>query len=234
MSNKDVYNLIFEPGFSTAEKVTTVSGRGVGMDVVKKQISKLKGVVDIDSVPENGSKITIQLPLTLAIMQSLLVNVGEEIFALPLNNVIESIRLKPSEIQRVGEKPVVKIRDLLLPLYYLEDSLQLTTKEDNFWFQNVDSDDRKAQAKARSQKRQERVFVVVVGTGDRKFGIVVDALLNQQEVVIKPLGPMMKGIPCISGGAVLGNGEVVLVIDIPELESRSRKRQPPTGNNIAS
>lgn len=234
LSNKDIFNLIFEPGFSTAEKVTTVSGRGVGMDVVKKQISKLKGVVDIDSAPEKGSKITIQLPLTLAIMQSLLVNVGEEIFAIPLNNVIESIRLKPSEIQRVGEKPVVKIRDLVLPLYYLEESLQLTTKDDNFWFQNVDSDERKLQAKGRFQKRQERIFIVVVGTGDRKFGIVVDALLNQQEVVIKPMGPLMKGIPCISGGAVLGNGEVVLVIDIPELENRSRKRQPTTANNIAS
>jgi two-component system chemotaxis sensor kinase CheA len=227
MTDKDIFNLIFEPGFSTAEKVTTVSGRGVGMDVVKKQIAKLKGLVDISSTYGKGSIITIQLPLTLAIMQSLLVNASEEVFAIPLNSVVESIRIKPNEIQRVGETQVIKVRNTVLPLMYLDEILGLKKKDNDYWYRHSDSQHVKAVAAKRRSRRAERLFVVVVGSAEKRFGLVVDSLLNQQEMVIKPMGSLLRGTPCVAGGAVMGNGEVVLVLDIPEVESfyKSRVRQ---------
>jgi two-component system chemotaxis sensor kinase CheA len=221
LSERDMFNLIFEPGFSTAEKVTTVSGRGVGMDVVKKQISKLKGLVEIASKPGKGSSITIQLPLTLAIMQSLLIGVRDETFAVPLATVIESIRIKPSDIQKIGDAEVIKLRNNVLPLLYLDDALDLDKKASQQRYQTTDSS-QNAKYKAR---RNERLYVVVVGSAERRFGLVVDRLLNQQEMVIKPLGTLMQGTSCVAGGAVLGNGEVVLVIDIPEVEQKFRMKQ---------
>jgi two-component system chemotaxis sensor kinase CheA len=226
LSDRDIFNLIFEPGFSTAEKVTTVSGRGVGMDVVKKQIAKLKGMVEISSAPGKGSTITIQLPLTLAIMQSLLVGIQEEVLAIPLSSVVESIRIKPSEIQKVGDSEVIKLRNTVLPLMYLDEVLGLESKNHNYWYRHNDQGPIQSVVQKRRQKRSERLYVVVVGTAERRYGLVVDALLNQQEMVIKPLGPLMRGTPCVAGGAVLGNGEVVLVMDIPEIDSyyRTKKR----------
>ena len=215
LTNREIFNLIFEPGFSTAEKVTNVSGRGVGMDVVKKQIMKLKGMLEVDSEQGKGSTITIRLPLTLAIVQSLLVRVKSEIFAIPLGSVIESIRIAPDEIQKVGDSEVIKLRNKVLPLMHLGDELKLANKKDTMadyihQLKSQDSSDRK--------RKQEKMFVVVVGQPDRPFGILVDQLLNQQEMVIKSMGRLMSDIPCVAGGAVLGNGEVVLVLDIPELE----------------
>jgi two-component system chemotaxis sensor kinase CheA len=226
LTDRDIFNLIFEPGFSTAEKVTTVSGRGVGMDVVKKQIAKLKGMVEITSAPGKGSTITIQLPLTLAIMQSLLVGIQEEVLAIPLNSVVESIRIKPSEIQKVGDCEVIKLRNTVLPLMYLDEVLGLEVKSHNYWYRHSDQAAIESVVQKRRLKRSERLYVVVVGTAERRYGLVVDALLNQQEMVIKPLGPLMRGTPCVAGGAVLGNGEVVLVMDIPEIETyyRTKKR----------
>jgi two-component system chemotaxis sensor kinase CheA len=226
LTDRDIFNLIFEPGFSTAEKVTTVSGRGVGMDVVKKQIAKLKGMVEITSAPGKGSTITIQLPLTLAIMQSLLVGIQEEVLAIPLSSVVESIRIKPSEIQKVGDCEVIKLRNTVLPLMYLDEVLGLEVKSHNYWYRHSDQAAIESVVQKRRLKRSERLYVVVVGTAERRYGLVVDALLNQQEMVIKPLGPLMRGTPCVAGGAVLGNGEVVLVMDIPEIETyyRTKKR----------
>jgi two-component system chemotaxis sensor kinase CheA len=226
LTDRDIFNLIFEPGFSTAEKVTTVSGRGVGMDVVKKQIAKLKGMVEISSAAGKGSTITIQLPLTLAIMQSLLVGIQEEVLAIPLSSVVESIRIKPSEIQKVGDSEVIKLRNSVLPLMYLDDVLGLESKSHHYWYRHNDQGAIQSVVQKRRQKRSERMYVVVVGTAERRYGLVVDALLNQQEMVIKPLGPLMRGTPCVAGGAVLGNGEVVLVMDIPEIETyyRNKKR----------
>lgn len=224
LSDRDIFNLIFEPGFSTAEKVTTVSGRGVGMDVVKKQIAKLKGMVEIASAPGKGSTITIQLPLTLAIMQSLLVGIGEEVFAIPLSSVVESIRIKPNEIQRVGDTQVIKLRNSVLPLIYLDDVLDLQKKEKDYWYRHPSLDGVQQLATKRRAKRDERIFVVVVGSAERRFGLVVDALLNQQEMVIKPMGTLIRGTPCVAGGAVMGNGDVVLVLDVPEVESFFRHR----------
>jgi two-component system, chemotaxis family, sensor kinase CheA len=226
LTDRDIFNLIFEPGFSTAEKVTTVSGRGVGMDVVRKQIAKLKGMVEITSAPGKGSMITIQLPLTLAIMQSLLVGIQEEVLAIPLSAVVESIRIKPNEIQTVGSSEVIKLRDTVLPLLYLDNVLGLESKKNEYWYSHPDQEAHRAVVSKRRQKRDERLFVVVVGSADRRYGLVVDALLNQQEMVIKPLGHLMRGTPCVAGGAVLGSGEVVLVLDVPEIENyhRSKKR----------
>lgn len=234
LTDRDIFNLIFEPGFSTAEKVTTVSGRGVGMDVVKKQISKLKGMVEITSTPGKGSTITIQLPLTLAIMQSLLVGIEEEVFAIPLSSVVESIRIKPEEIQQVGETPVIKLRNSVLPLLYLDDVLDLRKKEKDYWYRRLDGDASAQVAAKRRTKRSERMFVVVVGSAERRFGLVVDALLNQQEMVIKPMGPLIRDTPCVAGGAVMGNGDVVLVLDVPEVESFYRNKIREAARQLAS
>jgi two-component system chemotaxis sensor kinase CheA len=219
LSDRDSLNLIFEAGFSTADQVTNISGRGVGMDVVKKQIMKLKGMLELDSAAGRGTTITIRLPLTLAIVQSLLVRSRGETFAIPLNSVIESIRISPKDIQRVGDVEVYKLRDTVLPLIHLEEAMTLGTKDGSI----SDLLKRKA-SQRRSRVNRDRHFVVVVGQPDRPTGIVVDQLLNQQEMVIKSMGPLMRNIPCVAGGAVLGHGEVVLVLDIPELEAASRGR----------
>lgn len=221
MSQREIFNLIFEAGFSTAEKVTNVSGRGVGMDVVRKQIAKLKGLIDIDSAVGKGSKITIRLPLTLAIVQNLLVNVQGETLAIPLSGVIESIRIPRTEIQRVGNAEVIKLRDHVLPLIHLNQVLNLSERDGKFWYT---SGREAARAAAVSGKRNERLFVVVVGSAEWRMGLVVDALVSQQEMVIKGLGPIMADNPCVAGGAVLGNGEVVLVLDIIELENLQRAK----------
>ncbi len=226
LSKREVFNLIFEPGFSTAEKVTNISGRGVGMDVVKKQISKLKGVIDLDSEQGKGTTTTIRLPLTLAIMQSLLIESQNETFAIPLSSVIESVRIKPSEIQHIGEAEVIKRHGRVLPLLYLDETLGLSSKEQHSWYSSPPQSIEEIEKlkTTRTQKRLERLYVVIVGSGENRFGIVVDQLLNQQEMVIKSLGPMMRNTPCVAGGAVLGNGEVVLVLDIQELEHHYKQR----------
>ena len=218
---RDIYALIFEPGFSTAEQVTNISGRGVGMDVVKKNIMKLKGMIEIDSELGKGTTTTIRLPLTLAIVQSLLVKSNDEVFAIPLSSVIESIRIPPSEIQKVGDTQVYKLRDKVLPLIHLDDVLDLESKKGSY-AEHIAARKRRGKTKA----KQDRMFVVVVGHADRPTGIVVDQLLNQQEMVIKSMGGLMRDIPCVAGGAVLGHGEVVLVLDVPELEEATRSRRP--------
>jgi two-component system chemotaxis sensor kinase CheA len=218
LSDRDCLNLIFEAGFSTADQVTNISGRGVGMDVVKKQIMKLKGMLELDSAPGRGTTVTIRLPLTLAIVQSLLVRSRGETFAIPLNSVIESIRIAPKDIQKVGEAEVFKLRETVLPLIHLDEVMSLNSKEGSISDLLKNKDNRR-----RNRIKHDRLFVVVVGQPDRPTGIVVDQLLNQQEMVIKSMGPLMRNIPCVAGGAVLGHGEVVLVLDIPELEAASRR-----------
>ena len=225
MTDREIVNLIFEPGFSTAEKVTTVSGRGVGMDVVRKQISKIKGLIDIETKLGSGTTTAIRLPLTLAIVQSLLIEAQGECFAIPLSAVVESVRLKPEEIQRVGDAEVIKRHGKVLPLMHLHETLDLTKKHQISWSSGRHRTAEVEQLAAhRVAKRKDRLYVVIVGTGDRRFGIVVDQLLHQQEMVIKPMGPIMKSTPCVAGGAVLGNGEVVLVLDIHELEEHFRTK----------
>jgi two-component system chemotaxis sensor kinase CheA len=229
LTQRDTFNLIFEPGFSTAEQLTNVSGRGVGMDVVKKQISKLKGLIDIDSEVGRGTTITIRLPLTLAIMQSLLVESAGEAFAIPLSTVVESVRISPEEIQRVGDTEVIKRHSRILPLIYLQEVLNLQAKNDESWYSAGSRNQLQAKqtGQAKTLRRTEKLFVVIVGSTDNRYGIVVDQLLSQQEMVIKSLGPIMKDTACVAGGAVQGNGEVVLVLDIQEVmdEFRNSKRK---------
>jgi two-component system chemotaxis sensor kinase CheA len=149
----------------------------------------------------------------LAIVQSLLVKSESDIFAIPLSTVVESIRIHPREIQRIGNSEVIKRRDSVLPLVYLNKVLDLNNKDTKIWYKVDQKEDH-----VELNKRHKRLFVVVIGTGDRKFGIVVDHLLNQQEMVIKPMGALLKQIPCVAGGAILGNGEAVLVLDMAEVE----------------
>lgn len=207
---KDVFNLIFEPGFSTAEKVTNISGRGVGMDVVKKNIQKLKGVIEIDSAVGRGTKIQIKLPITLAIVPSLFVEVSGESFAVPLVNVIESIRIDPAEIQHMGSSQFVRLREQVIPLVRFADVLGMNTVPGDFWY-------RDAAKTSTLLRRRDRLVFVVVGVGPERIGLVVDKLIGQQEIVIKPLGRLLSNQSGVAGGCLLGDGRVALVLDILEV-----------------
>lgn len=204
---KDVFNLIFEPGFSTAEKVTNISGRGVGMDVVKKNIQKLKGVIEIDSVVGQGTKIQIKLPITLAIVPSLFVEVSGESFAIPLVNVIESIRIDPAEIQHMGSSQFVRLREQVIPLVRFADVLGMNTVSGDFWY-------REGAKSSTLARRRDRLVFVVIGVGPERIGLVVDKLIGQQEIVIKPLGRLLSNQYGVAGGCLLGDGRVALVLDI--------------------
>jgi two-component system chemotaxis sensor kinase CheA len=195
LSERDIANLIFLPGFSTAEKVTDISGRGVGMDVVKKALNNLGGMVDITTRKGLGTTFTIRLPLTLAIIQALLVEVGEEIYAVPLSSVLETLLVNRTEIKTVGGLPMVQLRGNTLPLISLQEKFGLPTLE-------TDSGE---------------VCVVVVGFGDKALGLIVDELRGQQEVVIKSLGDFLNNLPGIAGATILGDGKVTLILDIGSL-----------------
>ncbi|HEX2983232.1 MAG TPA: chemotaxis protein CheA, partial [Ignavibacteriales bacterium] len=196
LSKQEIYNLIFLPGFSTAEVVTNVSGRGVGMDVVKTNVTKLRGLINVESEVNAGTKIIIKLPLTLAIIQGLLVGVGAETIVIPLNSVIEVVRVSSSEIYYLNQNEVIKIRDLVLPLLSVD---KLLYEEDM------------------RQNRGEFQYVVVVGLAEKKFGIKVDELVGQKEVVIKSLGHYLGSVHGISGSTIMGDGKVVMIVDIGEL-----------------
>lgn len=195
LSDRDIANLIFLPGFSTAEKVTDISGRGVGMDVVKKALNNLGGMIDITTRPGQGTTFTIRLPLTLAIIQALLVEVSTEIYAVPLSSVLETLLVERKDIKNVGGLPMVQLRGNTLPLISLRDKFELPAAEEE----------------------AEEVFVVVVGLGDKALGLIVDGLRGQQEVVIKSLGDFLNNLPGIAGATILGDGKVTLILDIGSL-----------------
>lgn len=203
LTQTDIINLILEPGFSTAEQVTGISGRGVGMDVVKQNITNLKGTIDIDTKENEGTTFIIKLPLTLAIIQSLLVNVNENTYAIPLNSVIESYRASQDEIRLVNNKPVLKLRDKILPILYFQDYFKL----EKF---NPD---------------REFFYVVIIGVAEYRVGFVVDKLVGQKEIVIKPLNDPLVKIRGIGGATLLGE-DITLIIDtVPiVLDSQSGKR----------
>ncbi len=193
MTTHEKLQLIFAPGFSTAEKVTGLSGRGVGMDVVKKMIESLKGTVDIDTVLGKGSTFTLKIPLTLAIIQALLVVIHDEVFALPLEGVSEIIKIRAKEIYSVDGCPTVKLRGHALSLVDLEDILQIkTTPYDG-----------------KSDRR-----VVVVTDGDHKVGVPVDRLIGEDEIVIKSLSEHFASVRGVSGASILGNGQLALILDV--------------------
>ncbi len=200
MNEKDILNLIFLPGFSTAEKVTDVSGRGVGMDVVKTNIEKLNGTIDIHTEIGKGTRFVIKIPLTLAIIQSLLVNVGNEIYAIPLVSVVEAVKVPKEEIQRVEGQEIIVLRDSVLSLVKLSEVFNIPTEES-----------------------EDYMYVVVLSIGERRFGLVVDRLIGQEEIVIKSLGNYLSNVPGISGATIMGDGRVTLIIDVAGLANMTAR-----------
>ncbi len=196
LTRTDAFNLIFLPGFSTAEKVTNISGRGVGMDVVKTNISKLRGIINIESEAGKGTKIIIKLPLTLAIIQGLLVDVRKETVVIPLNSVIEVIRVDKDQIHTINNQEVIKLRDTVLPLIDID---KILYKFDDNGHEKVWQ------------------YVVVVGIAEKRFGIKVDEMLGQKEVVIKSLGSYLGNIHGIAGSTIMGDGKVVVILDLAEV-----------------
>ncbi|MEA2163590.1 MAG: two-component system, chemotaxis family, sensor kinase CheA [Thermoanaerobaculia bacterium] len=191
------YEMLFTPGFSTASAVSEISGRGVGLDVVKKNLQELKGTIDILSVRGEGSTFRIMLPITLAIIQALVVRAGGEQFAIPLTSVEESLRIYSRDIRTVERREVFTLRDFTLPLLRLADAFHLDNERD--------------------ESPDAKWFVVVTRSGEKVAGILVDALVRQQEVVIKSIGERLKTIPGIAGATEVGEGEIVLVIDVGTL-----------------
>ncbi len=192
MSDREAFNLIFKPGFSTAKVVSNVSGRGVGMDVVKTNIEKLNGIIEIDSEVGVGTTQKLKIPLTLAIIQALLVGVQEEYYAIPLSSVLETVRISQDEIYTVDGKSVLRLRDEVLSLVRLSDIFKvdaiLESKSD--------------------------VYVVIIGLADQKIGVIVDYLIGQEEVVIKSLGYYLKNTRGIAGATVRGDGKITLIVDV--------------------
>jgi len=195
MSDKEAYALIFKPSLSTAKVVTNVSGRGVGMDVVKTNIEKLNGIIDVDSELGHGTVIRLKIPLTLAIIQALLVGAQEEYYAIPLASVLETVRIPLDEIYTIEGKNVLRLRDEVLSLVRLSDI---------FGVKQV-------------YEGGEHTYVVVIGLAESKLGVVVDTLVGQEEIVIKSLGDYLQGIEGIAGATIRGDGRVTLIVDVAAL-----------------
>ncbi|HBQ86551.1 MAG TPA: chemotaxis protein CheA [Syntrophomonas sp.] len=195
MNKEDVINLLFSSGFSTSSTVTDVSGRGVGLDVVKNKIESLNGEINVESRTGQGTRFRIKLPLTLAIIQALMVAVGDEIYAIPLSSVDETTMITGADIKMVQNQEVIMLRGNILPLFRLAAILEVPKQSDI----------------------GDEMYVVVVRRGDQQIGLVVDALIGQQEIVIKSLGKLLNGIPGIAGAIVAGDGNVRLILDITTL-----------------
>ncbi len=191
LDDADAVRIIFLPGFSTAEQISDISGRGVGMDVVRNKIEALSGHVDVETHIDEGSVFKIKLPLTLAIIQAMLVKVQEEIYAIPLGSIDSTINIQPDDIKTVQNKEVIVLRGEIIPIIRMEQTLQVPHVKDF-----------------------EEIFVVVVHAGEAKAGIVVDNLIGQQEIVIKTLGNLFTGLKMFSGATILGDGRVALIIDV--------------------
>ena len=209
LTDQEAFQLIFEPGFSTAEKISSVSGRGVGLDVVRAQIEKLKGSVVVTSERGVGTKFSIRLPLTLAIIQGLLVRVGEEVYSIPIASVIESHRIRKDEINTIDNYEVLNVRNEVISILRLDRLFNIKKTEE-----------------------EEYCFIVIVGTADKKIGVMVDSLIGEEDVVIKPLRDQFTSSPGIAGASILGDGSVSLIIDVTqllelgvrqELESREKR-----------
>ncbi len=220
ISDKDALNLIFAPGFSTKDKVTEISGRGVGMDVVKTNIQKLNGIIDIESEKGKGSDIILKLPLTVAIIQTLIIGVEDEVFAIPLNSVVETLRIPESSIQTIDNHEVINLRKSVLSLLRLSEEFGVADLH-NKPLQSAGNAAPAANKKVLSGKE---VYVVVVALAEKRIGIVVDTLYGQEEVVIKSLGDYQFGYKGISGATITGDGKVVLIMDIASMIDILQKR----------
>ena len=206
LEDKDCYNLIFAPGFSTKTEISDVSGRGVGMDVVKTRISQMNGTVEIDSVEGKGSKITVKLPLTLAILPTLMVILGNQPFALPLSSVVEIFNLDLARTNTVDGQLTIRVRDRALPLFYLRN-----------WLVS-------GQGATGDSEGGHQGHVVVVNVGGVQVGLVVDFLVGQEEVVIKPLGALLQGLDGMAGATITGDGNIALILDVPGLMRKYARR----------
>lgn len=192
MSDKEAFSLIFKAGFSTAVAITNISGRGVGMDVVKTNIEKLNGIIDVESQLGLGTTLKLKIPLTLAIIQALIVGVQEEFYAIPLSSVLETVRISQEEIYTVDGKSVLRLRDEVLPLVHMSSIFE------------VKNDFGSA----------KEIYVVIIGLAEQKIGMIVDCLIGQEEVVIKSLGEYLKNIQGIAGATVRGDGKITLIVDV--------------------
>lgn len=208
MSEKEAFGLIFRPGFSTAAQVTSVSGRGVGMDVVKTNIEKLNGMIDIDSELGQGTSMKLKIPLTLAIIQALLVGVQEEYYAIPLASVLETVRISKDEIYTVESRSVMRLRDEVLSLVHIGDIFEVERVFDS----------------------SEYAYVVVLGLAESKIGLIVDSLVGQEEIVIKSLGEYLKGIEGIAGATIRGDGGVTLIVDVAALMQMAKSVKSTIGH----
>jgi len=211
MTEKEAFALIFRPGFSTAAQVTSVSGRGVGMDVVKTNIEKLNGMIDIDSEVGQGTSMKLKIPLTLAIIQALLVGVQEEYYAIPLASVLETVRISKDEIYTVESRSVMRLRDEVLSLVHIGDIFEVERVFDN----------------------SEHAYVVVLGLAESKIGLIVDSLVGQEEIVIKSLGEYLKGIEGIAGATIRGDGGVTLIVDVAALMQMAKSVKSTVGQESA-
>ncbi len=199
LSDREALSLIFAPGFSTAKEVTEVSGRGVGMDIVRNNIQRVGGIVDVESTPGKGTRFSIRLPLTLAIIRALLVRVNGQVYAIPLSSVLETLKIEPEMVQFIGMRPAIVLRGRTLPLI----SLKAHFYDEEF--------------SARSCCGNEPMFVVVVGLGERQVGLVVSHLIGEQEIVIKSLSRYLGEISGVSGATILGDGRVALILEVADL-----------------
>ena len=197
LTNDDIVNLLFNAGFSTSDQISDISGRGVGLDVVKSKIESINGTIEVKSIPYKGTKFIIRIPLTLAIIQALLVNLDEEIYAIPLSSITEITNIDRNQIRDIQGQEVVLYRGITLPIIKLNEILQTkSTKE---------------------KRESDDLVVVVVRKGDKQAGLIVDNLLGQQEIVIKSLGKYLSYVKYLSGATILGNGNISLILDINSL-----------------
>jgi len=195
MDENEKLKLVFHPGLSTTDEISDVSGRGVGMDVVKKTIERLDGEIAIDSKPDQGTKFSISLPLTLAITEALMVKINQETFAIPLNNIRETLMINTDNIQYVKGKEVITLREQTIPLL---DSRKKLNLDSNYGI----------------YRNKEEFPAVLIQSGNNYFGLIVDELLQQQEIVIKSLGDYLDNVKDISGATIIGDGEVALILDV--------------------
>jgi two-component system chemotaxis sensor kinase CheA len=191
LDDADAVRIIFLPGFSTAEKISDISGRGVGMDVVRSKIESLSGHVDVETHVNEGSVFKIKLPLTLAIIQAMMVRVQDEMYAIPLGSIDSTISIQPTDIKTVQNREVIVLRGEIIPIIRMEETLEVPHVKDF-----------------------DEIFVVVVHSGESKAGLVVDKLIGQQEIVIKTLGNLFTGLKMFSGATVLGDGRIALILDV--------------------
>jgi two-component system chemotaxis sensor kinase CheA len=208
LSDSEALNLIFEPGFSTAAEVTEVSGRGVGMDVVRTVLDRLKGTVHIASNKGRGTTIQLRAPLTLASIQTLLFRVGGRLFAVPLSSVVEITRVNENEIHHIDRREVLRLREQVLTLVRLNSLSRIHAVD------------------AEPEAKRKRNFVIVIGAAEKRFGLLVDSLVGEEELVIKALPSDIISSDLVSGASILGDGTVVLILNVPAVLARLSRATP--------